>query len=148
MTTTNLITPIVQQITIDAPASAIFAALTDPQQLPQWWGEDGMYHVTTMESDLRVGGRWKSSGTGSDGKPFAVHGIYRVIDAPRVLEYTWNYDWDDANAETVVHYELEERDGATHLRVTHTGFVTVESRDGHDNGWVRVLGWLKAYTER
>jgi uncharacterized protein YndB with AHSA1/START domain len=143
-------TTIVREIAIHAPAARVFSALTEPEELVQWWGSDEGYRCTAMERDLRVGGAWRTTGVGSDGETFAVAGVYRAIDPPRLLEYTWNYDWSERAdaAETVVRYELEERDGMTHLRVIHSGFVDAKDRDDHDHGWGHVLGWLQAYAER
>jgi uncharacterized protein YndB with AHSA1/START domain len=145
MTVTNPETTIATEITIDAPPAKIFAALTEPDQLPQWWGEEGSYHVESMERDLRVGGRWRSSGKGPDGQSFSVEGVYRTIDPPHVLEYTWNYDWDPNAAETLVRFDLLDRAGGTLVRVTHSGFVDPKARDNHREGWPRVLGWLASY---
>ena len=138
---------ITSEITINAPAAKIFDALTDPAQLPQWWGEDGVYHVNRLERDLRVGGLWKSIGKGNDGEDFSVHGVYRVIEPPTRLDYTWNYDWEEGAAETVVRFDLKEQNGHTIVRVTHSGFVNAVSRDNHKEGWARVLGWLAKYVQ-
>src|SRR5262249_26078151 len=50
--------PIVKQITIKASAERIFEALTNPDQRVKWWGAEGRFQTTSMESDLRPGGRW------------------------------------------------------------------------------------------
>jgi uncharacterized protein YndB with AHSA1/START domain len=148
MTVTDSSTTLVREITINAPAAKVFAALTDPDQLPKWWGDDNTYHCTRMERDLRVGGTWKTTGIGRDGAEFTVEGAYLAIDAPRLLEYSWLPSFGTPHdVETVVRFELTERDGATHLRLTHSGFSGSESRDQHDMGWVQVLGWLAAYVE-
>jgi uncharacterized protein YndB with AHSA1/START domain len=141
-------TTIRREIEIRATAAKIFAAITEPDQLTRWWGTDNTYRVTDMERDFRVGGKWRTTGRSADGKPFAVEGEYRIIDPPRVLEYSWRHDWgrpDDPA--TVVRYDLDERDGVTHLRVTHSGFADVKSRDDHNLGWVHVLGWLRDFVE-
>jgi uncharacterized protein YndB with AHSA1/START domain len=140
---------IVREITINAPAAKIFAALTEPDQLVQWWGEVGSYRCTKMEADLRVGGRWRTVGESRNGGTFGVGGEYRVIEPPHVLEHTWKHEWGphEDHVETVVRYELEERDGSTLVRVTHTGFEDVEARDDHDRGWTTVLGWLRGYLQ-
>ena len=148
MTATDSATTLVREITINAPAAKVFAALTDPDQLPKWWGDDETYHCTSMERDLRVGGTWKTTGVGTDGGEFTVEGKYLAIDAPRLLEYSWLPSFGTPHdAETVVRIELAESNGATHLRLTHSGFSSRESRDQHDAGWVSVLGWLKAFVE-
>jgi uncharacterized protein YndB with AHSA1/START domain len=48
----------IREITIDAPAERIFEALTNPEQRLKWWGAEGLYRRTHMESDLRPGGKW------------------------------------------------------------------------------------------
>ena len=144
MSATSTADTIVKEISIDAPAAKIFAALTEPDQLTQWWGEEGKYHVEQMEADVRVGGRWRTTGTSSDGQPFAVEGVYRKIDPPRVLVYTWAHDWGD-RAQTLVRFDLTERGGSTLVKVTHSGFADSQSRYDHDRGWTVVLGWLNAF---
>ena len=149
MTTTDTTTTIVREVTIEAPAEVIFHALTDPGELIQWWGSDETYHVTEMVADVRVGGKWRTAGVGADGKAFAVEGVYRAIERPKVLEYTWKHDWDGgSNDTTLVRIELAERNGATVVKLTHSGFTDEKSRSDHDRGWGTVLGWLKAYVQR
>ncbi len=138
---------IVETIAIEAPIAAVFAALTVPEQLVQWWGSADSYHVTAMEADLRPGGAWKTIGTARDGGTFAVSGSYRTVDAPRLVEFTWCHDWsenEDAPA-TLVRYELSERNGVTTLTVTHCGFTTSADRDDHALGWKTVLAWMREF---
>jgi uncharacterized protein YndB with AHSA1/START domain len=146
MNLTQAESTIVKEITIDAPAEKIFAALTDPDQLMQWWGSDDSYRTARMEADLRLGGRWRTTGTDASGKTFAVEGEYRIVQPPHLLEFTWRHDWDGADGtETVVRYDLIPQNGSTLVRVTHSGFESAQSRDDHGRGWVQVLGWLKTY---
>lgn len=147
MNITDSQSQITKEIIIEASPETIFAALTEPDQLTQWWGDESMYRVTHMDSDLRVGGTWRSTGTNVNGATFVVEGVYREIDRPRLLEYSWRHTWDGLPEETLVRYELSERDGSTLLRVVHSGFTNVTSRDNHAKGWDRVLGWLKNFTE-
>jgi uncharacterized protein YndB with AHSA1/START domain len=149
MTQTDTATTIVREIAIKAPATKVFAALTDPDQLVQWWGDAETYQCTKMERDLRVGGTWQTTGVGSDGEAFSVGGVYRAIDPPHAVEFTWMHQWGAmaSPSETVVRYELTEHDGVTTLRVTHSGFTDLQERDGHNAGWARVLAWLQGYLE-
>ena len=134
---------IVEQIAIAAPAERVFAALTDPQQRAQWWGGAGMFRTERLESDLRVGGQWLQSGTGRDDQPFTIRGEYRVIEPPRVLAFTWLPSWQSGAQASLVRFDLDERDGVTTVRVTHSG-LTPAARQAH-RGWPQILGWLAAY---
>jgi uncharacterized protein YndB with AHSA1/START domain/DNA-binding transcriptional ArsR family regulator len=135
---------IVQEITIGAPAERVFDALTDPNERVAWWGSKGRFETTSMESDLRPGGKWMMRGMGM-GKPFSVFGEYRTIERPRLLVFTWLPSWQDDATETVVRFDLEETDGRTTVRLTHSG-LTESGRVQH-KGWPQILTWLKAYVE-
>jgi len=147
---TETLPAIVESIDIKAPIEAVFAAVTDPDQLPQWWGGD-QYGVDKMERDLRVGGAWRTFGTGRDGSRFTVSGRYTVVDPPHAVEFTWAHDWHEAGTapnETVVRYDLSEKAGVTTLRVTHSGFTDATDRDNHARGWIVVLAWVRDFAQR
>src|SRR5580658_5023503 len=121
MSPTNTSDTIIEEITIKAPAERIFEALTNPEQRAQWWGAEGRFQTTHMESDLRPGGKWIMRGMGMNGKPFRVSGQYRDIERPRLLVFTWLPDWQEEATETVVRLELEENGDVTTVRLTHSG---------------------------
>jgi uncharacterized protein YndB with AHSA1/START domain len=144
-TTKRSVDAIVQEITINAPASRVFEALIDPAQRMKWWGQKGRFETTNVESDLTPGGRWLMTGTGM-GRPFKVEGVYRIIEPPRVLAFTWLPSWDEDATETLVRFDLDEQNGTTTVRLTHSGFAKEDSRARHQ-GWPQILGWLKRYAE-
>lgn len=161
---TAVLTPdqdgIIAEIFIAAPPARVFQAISDPAQLPLWWGQTGRYHVTQSTMDVRPGGKWRSEGIGSDGKSFYVEGEYLEVDPPRLLVHTWFGNFHPQK--TVVRWELEaqsvhglapsgpKKSGTgTLVRVRHTGFGSnVESAKAHGEGWKLVLGWLEAFVER
>jgi uncharacterized protein YndB with AHSA1/START domain len=136
---------VIVEITIKAPASRIFEALTNPEQRKNWWSVEGRFQTTHMESDLRVGGKWSMSGTGF-GRSFTISGEYRTIEPPHVLAFTWLPDWQQNPAETLVRFDLTEKDGLTTVRLTHSG-LTPEGLQAHQ-GWPQLLAQLRGYVER
>lgn len=138
---------IVQEIAIQGTAERIFDALADPQQRVKWWSAAGRFHVRRCESDLRPGGKWMMSGDGMEGRPFTVRGEYREIERPRLLAFTWLPDWQGDDTVSLVRIEMEEKDGVTAVRLTHSGLATEISRNSH-RGWPLILGLLQAYVER
>ncbi len=160
---TATITPdqnaVLAEIFIAAPPARVFQAISDPTQLPKWWGQTGLYHVTKSTMDLRPGGKWRSDGIGADGKAFYVEGEYLEVDPPRLLVHTWIGSYSPER--TVVRWELvphsvhglhpngpKKSGTGTLVRVRQEGFGTnVESANAHGEGWKRVLGWLEAYVE-
>jgi len=140
---------VVCEIDIAAPRERVFEAWTDPQQFVTWWGDDSTYRCTKMVSDLRVGGSWRTEGSGTDGKHFSVWGRYTRVDRPSALGFTWNHDWGGAeHPETRVLIELTATSSGTHLTLTHSGFASAPERDSHNQGWQRVLGWLTSYVQK
>src|ERR1700756_3184151 len=89
------------EIFVAAPPERVFQALTDPSQMPRWWGQQGMYRITTFEADVRPGGKWSSVGVGADGTSFRVDGEYVEVDTPRRLVHTWIPSFSE-HAKTVV----------------------------------------------
>lgn len=147
MNATTMTDAIVEEITIKAPAARIFDALTHPQQVMAWWVKEGKYGVTECEMDLRPGGKWVMRGNAHDGHRFHVNGEYREVERPRLLVYTWTPDWCAEAKDSVVRWELDEKDGVTTVRVTHTGLVTETARERH-RGWSQIATWLRDYAER
>src|SRR5271165_6122837 len=151
---------ITAEIFIAAPPARVFQAITDPNQMPLWWGQQNLYRITEWKADLRVGGKWLSVGMGADGKPFSVEGEYLEVDPPRLLVHTWRCSW--APQETVVRWELESQSvhglhpsgprkagTGTLVKIRHEGFAgNRASAIEHSEGWKRVLGWLVGFAER
>ncbi len=138
---------IVQEITIKATAERIFAALTNPDERLKWWGgPEGRFKLTDFQSDLRPGGKWIMYADAQGGRKVTIRGEYREIDRPRLLAFTWLPDWYENATESLVQWNLEERDGVTTVRLTHSGLMTEASRENH-RGWPQILGWLRAYVE-
>jgi uncharacterized protein YndB with AHSA1/START domain len=145
MTTTAVSDTIVKEITIKGSAKRIFAALTNPEERVKWWGV-GRFQAIQMESDLRPGGKWAMRGTGIGGRPFSVVGEYRKVEPPHLLVFTWLPDWQDDATESLVRFDLNENDGVTTVRLTHSGLITERSRTSH-RGWPEILASLRGYVE-
>lgn len=146
MNPTSVSDTIVQEIAIKGSAERIFEALTNPGQRVKWWGSEGRFQITHMESDLHPGGKWMMRGNGMGGRPFKVSGEYRQIEPPRLLVFTWLPDWQGDATESIVCFDLEEKNGVTTVRLTHSGLTSESSRGSH-KGWPQILTWLQGYVE-
>jgi uncharacterized protein YndB with AHSA1/START domain len=136
-------------IDIEASPEHVFAAISDPRQLVQWWGADQIYKPSQWECDLRAGGRWRSEGVAPGGQTFFVQGEYLEIEAPRLLAYTWNVSWAPLPT-TEVRWEITEIEGGVRVHVTHKGFGENEAQarshaQAATGGWAAVLAWLRKY---
>jgi uncharacterized protein YndB with AHSA1/START domain len=138
---------IVSEIEIAVPTERVFQAITDPRQVPLWWGQAGVYRCEEFKAELRPGGQWRSSGIGPDGCPFAVTGQYLEVDPPRLLVHTWIASWT-GDAQTTVRWELEPTATGTLLRLRHSGLGAHPGIRDSYRGWPRMLGWIQALLEK
>ena len=135
---------IIQEIVIKASAERIFAALTDHAQRMQWWGAEGRFQTTHMESDLRIDGKWMMRGTGMGQK---LPGRRRVPKhrSPAPARFHVVARLVREREESVVRFELQEDGGFTKVRLTHSG-LTSEAARAH-RGWPDILDWPRTYLE-
>ncbi len=114
----------------DAPRHLVYRATTEPDLVKRWWsGHRG--EVTSVEIDLRVGGRWRYVMVANEGFEVAFHGTYREIVPDERIVSTELYEGvpgateDDATVNTMT---LDDVDGRT-LLTTVVECRTKEIRD-------------------
>jgi uncharacterized protein YndB with AHSA1/START domain len=96
----------------DAPREHVFSVWTDPQLIPEWWGDQ----TVVEEMDVRPGGRWRfNTGNG------VVEGEFREVEAPERLVQTFQN-----HLQTLEFEDL----GDERTRLTQTmRFASAEERD-------------------
>jgi uncharacterized protein YndB with AHSA1/START domain len=133
-------------VEIAAPPERVFRALTEPHELAAWWGSADTYQTFDWSIDLRPGGQWSCQAriAGAD-RLSSVRGEYRVIEPPRLLEYTFLASWEEF-APTLVRIEIEPSAIGARVTVLHTGkLATDDAYGGIAEGWQRILDWLNGH---
>ena len=124
--------------TISGPPEAVFDAWLDPAHLKLWFcGGDA--DVTTVEIDARVGGAYRIVMSNHD-RDWSHTGIYREIDRPRKLVFTWRTPSTDEQ-ETLVTVTMTADAGKTRLRLIHQ-HLPVATLEGHREGWCELFQQL------
>lgn len=119
-------TDLVLTRTFAAPASLVFAALTQPDLLRRWHGARG-WRLTVCEVDPRPGGAWRFVSTGPAGAEMEIYGLFREVVPPvRFTQTEIHRDW--AGSEALVITVLDETDGHTAMTVT-ARYSSSEIRD-------------------
>ena len=133
----------------DAPRSLVFQVWTDPAHAKHWWGPRG-YTTLSCEIDLSPGGAWRVRSRHTDDAETVEQGVFREIVEPERLVFThyWVRQDGSTSAETLVTVTFAEADGKTTLTFRQTGFDTVETRDGHAEGWGESFDMLAEYLAR
>jgi uncharacterized protein YndB with AHSA1/START domain len=138
---------IVQEINIKAPADRIFNALTDPDELLEWWCIEDQFRLMRALCDVRSGGKWTMrliEESDEEGvHEVIVHGVYRTVVPPNLLEYTWIRE-EDGHPETMVRWELQQYGDSTRVRITHSGLTTPRLRE-RNSGWIFIVQLLRDY---
>lgn len=126
---------VVVRRTIAATAEELFDAWLDPEAMALWM-RPGSIQTTTAKVDARVGGRYEIvMRSATDTYPHA--GVYRVIDRPRQLAFTW-ISRGTEQRESLVTVDFVARGAATEVVVTHEQ-LSEEAKPSHTNGWTSAL---------
>jgi uncharacterized protein YndB with AHSA1/START domain len=130
--------------TINAPASAVWEALTNPEIIKKY------FFGTSVESEWKVGspiyyrGEWQ-------GKPYEDKGTILEFDRPRKMAST---HWsplagvpDVAENYHTLTYLLDERDGRTELTLLQDNNASEEEKQHSEQNWNMMLASLKKLLE-
>jgi uncharacterized protein YndB with AHSA1/START domain len=124
----------------DAPRERVFRAWTEAEALKRWFAPENV-SVVLSEADVVVGGEYRVHMQAPD-KLHQVRGRYREVDPPRRLVFTWQWETNADEHETLVTVEFEDRGDQTEVVLRHDGFRNDEERAGHAQGWDGVLAKL------
>lgn len=121
----------------------VFAAWTQAETMTRWFCPNELM-VPEATVDPCVGGRYRIAMRHPEGAEYIVSGEYTRIEEPNVLEFTWRWESTSEDEETsLVRVDLREVPTGTELVLTHTRFLTPESRDSHQLGWDKCLDRLE-----
>jgi uncharacterized protein YndB with AHSA1/START domain len=132
----------------DAPRDLVFQAWTDPAHLAGWYGPVGCTAPReSIRMDLRPGGSWSALMVNDEnGEQYPTGGVYREVNAPERLVFTWGDPADDR--ESVITITLAEVDGKTSMTFHQAGFVEERQREMVNSGWSSAFEKLTEYVER
>jgi uncharacterized protein YndB with AHSA1/START domain len=129
---------------LKAPPAKVFAAWTDPEKMKRWMGP-GEIVAVRVETDARVGGRYRVEMRRPSGEAHNVGGVYREIVPDEKLVFTWA--WDVAPGEepheSLVTLLLKPDGSGTLLTLIHERLFDEASRAGHEGGWNGALDKLE-----
>ena len=141
---TNSIAPaaVVVRRTIAASAEDLFDAWLDPEALAIWLRPGSGIHATETKIDARVGGRFEIN-MRADSGVIPHSGVYKVIDRPRRLVFTW-FSPHTGERDSLVTVDFLPRDKRTEVVVTHEQLPEAK-REAHNGGWTKALEKLDEF---
>ena len=131
---------------IKAPLIRVYEAWSDPAQLKEWWGPEGV-RTRSLSADARAGGKYRWDLVNQEGEEMSVFGEYREVVPGKKIVFTWQWDDDEVweNRTSLVTIEFSDRDGGTEVRLRHEQLPSEESRNRHNEGWNSVLDRLEQF---
>ena len=126
---------------LPASRERVFEAMTSRDPLLEWWWP----WQPTVRLDMRPGGAYRLTTVHPQAGFMALYGVYREIVSPKRIVYTWRWEGEPPDLETLVTIELKGAREQTDLSLRHTGFPTESARDDHVKGWTDCLDRLERY---
>jgi len=123
----------------------LWQALTDPEQMRQWYFDLPGFKAEVGYEFIFEGGR-------DDRKYRHLCKVTEVVPEER-LSYSWRYEGYEGDS--LVTFELVPKEKGTLLRLTHAGLHTFPqnnpdmARESFAEGWLHIIGSsLKIYMEQ
>jgi len=147
----------------EAPQSSLWRALTEPDQLSNWWGPKG-FPVAAAKMDFRPGGRYLYGLKALDGGIMWGRFVYRNIDELSRIVLISSFSNEDGEItrhplseswplEMLSVFQLESKGNRTRLTVRATAINATDAERetlarAHDSlmqGWSGTLGQLEDF---
>lgn len=129
----------------DAPRELVWQAWTTEADAAEWWHPEGIeIKPGSVRLRAEVGGEYAYTMVNpADGREYPTAGVYREIEPPSRLVFTWGEPGDDDAERPVIFVDLAELDGGERTEMTFAvrGVAAGPGDDMYD-GWVSALDML------
>ncbi len=137
--------PFVIERTLDAPIEKVWRAITDKEQMKEWYFD-------FAEFKPEVGFKFQFEGGKDDRLYLHLCKITEVVPGKK-LQYSWRYDGYEGNS--FVTFELFAEGNKTRLKLTHEGLETFPAsnpdlaKENFVQGWTEIIGTnIKKFVEK
>ena len=133
-------------ITVKATVEEIWRALTDPDDLENWWSDE-------VVLEPKVGGKFREAWEDDAGNEQLASGKVLSLDPKKSISFTWKEKSWDAEAVTQCTYTIENKGKTRSLTVTQTGWDSLPEKarakaiKDFQLGWKYHMQELKAYLD-
>jgi uncharacterized protein YndB with AHSA1/START domain len=118
-----------RSVWIHAPINRVWLAVTDAQQLSQWYAT---YYKWEIPS-LKVGAQVKFF----NGENDIVHATIVVVDPPREFTVRWEADKNYPSMSLVTSFRLAEENGGTRATIFESGYEMMPETERQE--WIEAV---------
>jgi uncharacterized protein YndB with AHSA1/START domain len=137
--------PIVVERTLDAPIGKVWKALTDKDQMKEWY-----FDLSTFKPEL--GFEFQFEGGKDDRRYLHLCKVTELVKEKKIT-YSWRYDGYEGIS--YVSFELFAEGDKTRLKLTHKNLESFPksnpdfAKENFDGGWTQIIGSsLPAFLEK
>jgi uncharacterized protein YndB with AHSA1/START domain len=121
-----------------AAPERVFDAWLDADKMRAWMRGPAMHdEILKATIDARVGGRFEYT-VRRDGQVIEHYGVYREIDRPRRLAFTFEVKGMEGDVPSLVTLDFAAADEGTEVTLVHTG-VLKDYAERTQGGWTKIL---------
>lgn len=120
-----------------AAPERVFAAFADAGLVARWLTPSPEVRLTVQQFDFREGGTYRFAYQLPDGSIVVVTGVYRRIEQPSRIVFSWLIEPPDPHAgvESEVTVTIGPAGDGTALVIRHEKFTHADAVDRHQAGW-------------
>lgn len=137
--------PFVIERTYNAPIEKVWKAITDKDQMKQWY-----FDIAEFKPEPGFEFQFVA---GDENKKY-LH-ICKVTEVVKGKKLTHSWKYEGHSAETYITWELFEEDDKTRLKLTHEGLERIAeygpafAKENFATGWTQIVGTtLKEFVEK
>jgi uncharacterized protein YndB with AHSA1/START domain len=129
-----------------APVAHVFAAFCDADVVSRWLTPSPEVGLTVLQFEFRVGGAYRFAYHVPGGTTMFVNGVYRAIEPPSLIVFSWNIEPPDEHAglHSEVTVTLTPAATGTDLLIRHAQLTATGARARHASGWQGAVDLLAA----
>ena len=128
-----------------SPKKDVYEAWTNKEALIKWFAPAKEFTTVVHKLELNIGGKYHIEMIETSGLSHVIHGEYVALNPYDQIVFTWKWESDEQEVDSLVTIDLKENNGSTNMTLTHEKLESQNSVDLHSEGWMGCLAQLSNF---